>query len=497
VTQVSSDPSDSAPPTSDPDTFDVIVLGGGPAGENAAQYAIAGSDRTAALVEHELVGGECSYWACMPSKALLRPTQVLATATHMPGVQQHVTADHVDTPAVLARRDTFTSGLDDSSPVLWADAAGIDVIRGRGRLTGIRTVTVDGDHPRTLHARHAVVLATGTLATVPDLPGLRAALPWTSRDATNLRQIPRRVLLIGGGVVACETATWLRQLGTDEITVVVRGPRLLTQAEPFAADAVAARMHAHGVEVRFGTEVRSVARPDARDTGIGMIHGGPITVDLTDGSTLEVDELVVAAGRRPTTDGLGLGSVGLDTDEGVPVDDHLTVTGVDGTWLYAVGDVNGRAALTHMGKYQARVCGDVIAARAEDRSLGGSRYRASADHGQIPQVIFTAPEIASVGHTAASARDAGFDVEVLESDIDVAGAALHRDDFTGHAALVVDRATDVLVGATFVGSEVAELVHAATVAIVGKVPLDLLWHAVPAYPTVSEVWLRLLETRRH
>lgn len=496
---MSSEPADSASP--DTDAFDVIVLGAGPAGENAAQYAIAGSDRTAALVEHELVGGECSYWACMPSKALLRPTQVLATATHMPGVQQHVTADHVDIPAVLSRRDRFTSGHDDSSQVLWADAAGIDVIRGHAHLTGPRTVTVDGDHPRTLHARHAVVLATGTVATVPDLPGLRAALPWTSRDATNLRQIPRRVLVIGGGVVACETATWLRQLGADEVTVVVRGPRLLARVEPFASDAVADRMQTRDVRLRFGTEVTSVTRPDVRDTGVGMIHGGPVTAELTDGTTIEVDELVVATGRRAAVDHLGLDTVGLDTvglDAGnVTVDDHLTVTGVDGTWLYAVGDVNGRAALTHMGKYQARVCGDVIAARAENRPLDDPRYRASADHGQIPQVIFTVPEISSVGHTADSARDAGLDVEVLEADIDVAGAALHRDDFTGHAALVVDRATDILVGATFVGSEVAELVHAATIATVGKVPLDLLWHAVPAYPTISEVWLRLLETRRH
>ncbi|MEE2035492.1 dihydrolipoyl dehydrogenase family protein [Rhodococcus chondri] len=480
----------------DPDTYDVIVLGGGPAGENAAQYAIAGSDRTVALVEHELVGGECSYWACMPSKALLRPTQVLATARHMPGVQQKINARGVNPAAVLARRDGFTHDRDDTAQVLWADAQGIDVLRGRARLTGDRTVTVTGDRPRDLRARHAVVLATGTTAAVPDLPGLRAALPWTSRDATNLREIPPRVLVLGGGPVACETTAWLRQLGAEEVTVVARGPRLLPRVEPFAADAVAARMKVRDVRVRCGTQVRSVTRPDARDTGIGRIHGGPLTVELDDGSTVEVDELVVAAGRRPTTDDLGLGTVGLDDGAALTVDDHLNVDGVDGTWLYAVGDVAGRAALTHMGKYQARVCGDVIAARAEQRPLDGARYRAGADHGQVPQVIFTVPEIASVGHTAASARDAGIDVEVLETELEVAGAALARDDFAGHAALIVDRATDTLVGATFVGTEVAELVHAATVAVVGQVPLDTLWHAVPAYPTVSEVWLRLLETRR-
>ncbi|WP_137723473.1 dihydrolipoyl dehydrogenase family protein [Prescottella subtropica] len=472
--------------------FDVIVIGGGPAGENAAAYAIAGSDRTAALIEHELVGGECSYWACMPSKALLRPAEVLATARHMPGVGEKVGAYGLDAAAVLARRDAFTHGRDDSSQVLWADATGIDVVRGHAQLTGIREVTVDG---RVLQARHAVVLATGTTTNVPDVPGLRGALPWTSRDATAVREVPRRLAVVGGGVVACEAATWLHELGADEVTLLVRGPALLTRTEPFAGTLVAETLGKHGVHVRFGTSVTAVARPDASDTGVGCIHGGPVTLTLSDESTLTVDEVLVAAGRVPATTGLGLGAAGLG-DGYVTVDDHLTAAGVDGDWLYAVGDVTGRAPLTHMGKYQARVCGDVIAARAEGRPLDGPRFVASADHDAVPQVVFTDPQVASVGYTESAARAAGSDVETVTVDIDVAGAALSRDDYTGRASLVVDRTTDTIVGATFAGSEVAELVHAATVALVGRVPLDRLWHAVPSYPTVSEVWLRLLEQQR-
>ncbi|GAB2656671.1 NAD(P)/FAD-dependent oxidoreductase [Prescottella soli] len=476
--------------------FDVIVIGGGPAGENAAAYAIAGSDRTAALVEHELVGGECSFWACMPSKALLRPVEVLGTARHMPGVEEKVNAYGLDVQAVLARRDGFTNNLDDSSQVLWADSVGIDVIRGSAKLTGVREVTV-GD--RVLRARHAVVVATGTTASVPDVPGLRDALPWTSRDATNVREVPKRLAIVGGGVVACEAATWLHELGADEVTLLVRGSGLLGRTEPFAGEMVEEKLRKHGMNVRFGTSLAAVARSDVSDTGIGRVHGGPVTLTVRgdDGDpALTVDEILVAAGRTPATAGLGLEHAGLPDHGYLSVDDHLTVQGVDGDWLYAVGDVNGRALLTHMGKYQARVCGDVIAARAEGRPLDGPRFVASADHGQVPQVVFTTPEVASVGRTESQSRADGLDVEVVAIDIDVAGAALSRDDYSGRASLVIDRATDTIVGATFVGPDVSDLIHAATVAVVGRVPLDTLWHAVPSYPTVSEVWLRLLEARR-
>lgn len=471
--------------------YDVIVLGGGPAGEIAAAYAIAGSSRTAAIVERERLGGECSYWACIPSKALLRPGHVLSAARALPGVR----ADGLDIEAVLRRRDEFVHihgrDHDDSSQVEWASQSGIDVIRGVGRLTDPYRVRV-GD--RTLRARHAVVVATGSRAAVPDIPGLRAALPWTSRDATNLHEIPERVVLVGGGVVACEAATWLSSLGA-EVTVLVRGSALLAAAEPFAGQRVAAALAERGVDIRFGTQPVRVERDSPAAAGEGRIHGGTVTVTArgSDGeSVFTADEILVAAGRTPNTDDLGLEGLGLEPGY-LEVDDRLAVLGVPGDWLYAVGDVNHRAALTHMGKYQGRVCGDVIAARAEGRPLDRPRFTATADHNRIPQVVFTEPEVASVGLTEAAARHAGYTVRTIQLDIAVAGSSLARDGYSGTAAVVVDTATDTLLGATFVGPGVGEQLHAATVAIVGRVPLDTLWHAVPAYPTVSEFWLHLLE----
>ncbi|MFW0794260.1 NAD(P)/FAD-dependent oxidoreductase [Gordonia sp. CPCC 205515] len=473
------------------DTYDVVVIGGGPVGENAADYAIRNSDRTAVIVEHQLVGGECSFWACMPSKALLGPGAALATARGLPGARERVTQASPDPAAVIGWRDTVTHGRDDTSQIEWARGAGIDVVRGHARIVGERTVEVG---ERRLTARHAVVVATGSVASIPPIDELREALPWTSRDATNVVEVPERVVILGGGVVACEAATWLLDLGVAELTMVVRGERLLPKAELFASAAIADALGERGARVRFGCQISAVQRPDAADTGYGRIHGGPCRVTLTDAAgeqELEVDEVLVAAGRSPATRDLGLDRLGIEAGKPLRVDDHLTVP--DHPWLYAVGDANGRVSLTHMGKYQARVAGEVIAARADGRSLEAPRLSASADHDAIPQVVFTRPQLASVGRTEAQARADGVEVQTVEADIAVAGSYLHGPDDTGHANLVIDRARGVVVGATFVGPDIAELVHAATIAVVGEVPVDRLWHAVPAYPTVSEVWLRLLE----
>jgi pyruvate/2-oxoglutarate dehydrogenase complex dihydrolipoamide dehydrogenase (E3) component len=463
---------------------DVVVIGGGPAGENVVERVVQGG-LSAAVVEAELLGGECSYWACVPSKALLRPVDLIAAARRSPGAAQAITGP-LDVDAALARRDEATGNWDDSGQIRWIDGLPATLARGHGRIVGRRTVEVVTDGSRqTVTARHAVVVATGSRATVPPIPGLADARPWTSRQATSLRSVPRRLAVIGGGVVACEMAHAVRGLGADEVTMLVRGQGLLERMEPFAGELVTVGLESAGIAVRMRTPVGEVSRRS---------DDGPVTLTLSDGDTVEADELLVATGRTLNTDDIGLEVVALEPGKPVAVDDSLRADGVNGGWLYAVGDVNGRNLLTHMGKYQGRVCGDVIVARAQGRPDDAPGLRATADAVGAPQVVFTDPEACSVGMTESTAREHGHDVRSVEFDIgSVTGAYLLGEDYRGKAKAVVDESRGVLLGMTFVGPGVAELLHSATVAVTAAVPLDRLWHAVPAFPTVSEVWLRLLE----
>ncbi|HWJ85485.1 MAG TPA: NAD(P)/FAD-dependent oxidoreductase [Cellulomonas sp.] len=469
-------------------TFDVIVIGGGAVGENAADRA-SRTGLSVALVEHALVGGECSYWACMPSKALLRPGAALAAARAVPGAE---VATAVDVSAALARRDEVTSHWDDAGQVSWVESVGITLLRGHARFAGPRELVLSTDDgEQRVAARRAVIVATGSSAVIPPVDGLAEAQPWTSREATSVRQVPARLVVLGGGVVGIEMATAFADFGSA-VTLVVRGDRLLAGAEPFAGESVADALRALGVTVLFGAEASAVTRDDE---GVHVTLGD---------RTLDADEILVATGRRPRTDALGLDTLGLTPGRALEVDDTLAVTGVDDGWLFAVGDVTGRTATTHQGKYDARVVGDVVAARfgsddaaraAEAEAGPWSRYRATADEASVPQVVFTRPEVAWVGHTEATAREAGIDVRVVPYDLaNLAGASVLSPDYQGTAQLVLDDARGVIVGATFVGPDVAEMLHAATVAVVGQVPLARLWHAVPAYPTLSEVWLRFGET---
>ncbi|NHC13272.1 dihydrolipoyl dehydrogenase family protein [Motilibacter deserti] len=461
--------------------FDVVVIGAGPVGEVAAGRMTAGG-LSVAVIEEELAGGECSYWACMPSKALLRPVELVEAAKRIQGVR----GAEVDPAAVLARRDkvvkrTPDGGHDDSGQTEWVRSICAEFYRGRGRLAGERRVEVlsGGEVSQLLTAKHAVVLATGSRPTVPPIPGLREAEPWGSREVTNVDVVPDRVVILGGGVVGCESAAMLAGLGSS-VTLISRGG-LLDRNEPWAGELVADGLRSQGVNVRTELQVSEVSR--AAD--------GTVTVKAGD-EAFVADQIVSALGRRPATAGIGLESVGLDASKAVDVDDSLRSTQLP--WLYAVGDVNGRNLLTHMGKYQARACGDVLVARAKGEPDGSPKLTAYADHEKTPQVVFTDPQVASVGLTEKAARERGYDVRVVDYDIGwVAGASLVADDYTGKASMVVDEKRGVALGFTFVGQDVAELLHGATVAVTAEVPLETLWHAVASYPTVSEVYLRLLE----
>lgn len=470
--------------------YDVVVVGAGPTGENLADRARA-AGLTVAVVESELVGGECSYWACMPSKALLRPVAALADARRTSGAREAVSGG-LDVAAVLARRDAFASHWKDDGQAAWLESAGIDLVRGRGRLAGERRVVVETPDrgTRDLTARHAVAVCTGSRAMLPALPGLEQARPWTSREATSGREAPGRLAVVGGGVVAAEMATVWQSLGSD-VTMLVRGSRLLPRAEPFAGELVAKGLADAGVTIRTGAAVAGLRRPDP---------SGPVTVVLDGGEELVVDEVLFATGRAPRTDDIGLETVGLTPGEWLTVDDSCRVKGVTDGWLYAAGDVNRRALLTHQGKYQGRIAGSVIAARAQGLPLDTTAWgahAATADIAAVPQVIFTDPEVASVGVTAQRAEQEGRRVRVVDYDLgQVAGSGLYADGYRGQARMVVDLDRGHLIGATFVGPGVGELLHSATVAVAAEVPVERLWHAVPSYPTISEIWLRLLESYR-
>jgi len=460
------------------EVYDVVVIGGGPVGENVAWYA-RHNGLSVALAERQYLGGQCSFFAGMPSKAMLRPGDALAAARRVAGAAVAI-AGNVDAAATLRTRDGFLGDFDDGPQAEWLESLGATLIRGEARLTGPRAVTVETPGgPVDLQADKAVVLATGTSAAIPDIEGLDRIAYWDNRDATTTSVIPERLLVLGGGMVGVELAQAFHRLGAREVTIVEAAAQLLRDEEPAAGAMLRDALESEGIAVL--TDV-TVARADRDGTT------GPVTLTLADGQVLVGDELLVATGREPNVMDVGLDHVGLATTDFVAVDDALRVQGVEGDWLYAVGDVNGRTLVTHHGKYQARVCADVIA---------GKNMRASSDHGVVVRVAFTDPQVAAVGLTEQQARDARFEVKVVSVPwSSVAATALMGSDITGLAHLVIDNERRTILGATFVGPTASGLLHPATVAMVGGLTLEQLWHAVPASLTLSELWLRLLEADR-
>ncbi|MCL6439336.1 MAG: NAD(P)/FAD-dependent oxidoreductase [Rubrobacteraceae bacterium] len=440
--------------------FDVVVIGMGPGGEVAASRLISGGKRIA-VVERELIGGECGYWACIPSKTLLRPPEVRNEARRAFGT---------DTPAltleeVFDYRDYMIRHLDDAAQVEGYEKQGARVFKGEGRIAGPGRVEVNGEN---IEASH-IIVATGSEPNVPPIEGLDDVTVWTNREVTTSREVPGRALIVGGGPNGIEAAQWLTRFGS-EVTIVQSADHLINREDAQVGELARKYLEEEGVRVLTGRKAVRARR-----------NGEAATIELDDGTQVEADVVVVAAGRTPRTEGIGLENVGIELQDGrLPIDDRCRLA--EGVW--ALGDVTGVALFTHVAKYQGRVVADNI--------LGRERR---ADYRGIPRVVFSDPEIAACGLTADQARAQGIDAAVASIDLaeSIARPYTYEENPRGTLSLVADRERGVLVGAWAVAPLAGEWIHEAALAIRAEIPIEKLLDSVAQFPTYSEAYLQALE----
>ncbi len=443
------------------ENFDAIVVGMGPGGEVAASRLLA-AGRRVAVVERELIGGECAYWGCIPSKTLLRPPEARGEVDRAAGVG----GARLDWPDTRDYRDYMIRNLDDSNQVSGYQKQGATVIKGAGRITGPGTVEADG---QVLRAEHLIV-ATGSESVLPPVHGLDEVPVWTNREATTLRKIPKRVLMLGGSAVGVELGQFLRRYGAD-VTIVDVAPRLLAREDPRIGELISGYLSDDGVQIHTAVTPTRVDR-----------DGDQTVLHLQDGTELRGDVLVVGTGRRPRTHGLGLDSVGVQVDAhgAVAVDERCRAA--DGVW--AIGDVTGIMQFTHVAMYQARVVADNI--------LGNPRR---ARYDGIPRVIFSDPEAAAVGLTSEQAQHQGLPVTTAEIDLSKAIARpwTYEKNPRGHLGLLADRERKVLLGAWAIAPQASEWIHHAALAVREQIPIDRLLDQVAQFPTYTEGYLKALE----